>query len=400
MQRSAMTGAPVHKLDLADDDVAAVPAETATVVERLMLTNFRCYEQARIETGGSSAVLTGENGAGKTNILEALSLLTPGRGLRRAPLCDLVRRTGDRTATDWGVAARVSGPGGTVDLGTGVERGGDKRNIHIDGQAQRGQSALAEHLGAHWLTPAMDRLFVEGRSGRRRFLDRLVYGIDPAHAGRINAYEHALRERARLLRDGGRDPSWLSALEETMASKGVAVAAARIDLIARLAAYAGETEGPFPAAALSVVGDVEAWLVDSAALDAEDRFRDALRQSRDHDAEAGGASTGPHRSDFRVRHVASGQMADLCSTGEQKALLIAIVIGAARMAASECGRLPMLLLDEITAHLDPARRDALFALLRSLGAQIWITGTDADQFGGLRGHARFFEVSAAAVTPA
>ena len=400
-----MTGAPVHKLDLARDDIAVPRAaeadEAATVVERLMLSNFRCYESARIETGGCSAVLTGENGAGKTNVLEALSLLTPGRGLRRAVLGDLARKADGRgSAMDWAVAARVSGPGGAVDLGTGVEPGSDKRSVRIDGQTQRGQNALGEHIGAHWLTPAMDRLFIEGRSGRRRFLDRLVYAIDPAHAGRINAYDHALRERARLLRDGVRDLSWLGALEETLATKGVAVAAARLDLLERLAAYAGRSDGPFPAAELSVSGDVENWLGEADALDAEDRFKAALERNRDQDADAGGTATGPHRSDFGVRHAPSGQAADLCSTGEQKALLIAIVLGAARMSAAECGRLPMLLLDEITAHLDPVRRDALFEVLRSLGAQVWVTGTDADQFAGLEGHARFFDVSAATITPA
>lgn len=389
-----MSSAPAHQLDPAADDCAAV-------VERLNLTNFRCYETARIEPDGANAVLFGSNGAGKTNILEALSLLTPGRGLRRAALGDLARKdaTRDSMARDWAVAARVRGPGGAVDLGTGVEPGNDKRIIRIDGETQRAQASLGEHLAAHWLTPAMDRIFIEGRSGRRRFLDRLVYGIDPAHAGRINAYDHALRERSRLLRDGVRDPAWLNALEETLAGKGIAVAAARIDLIERLRAYAEQPNGPFPGAELAISGDVESWLLDFDALEAEDRLKAALANGREQDAANGGTATGPHRSDFRVRHLPSGQTADLCSTGEQKALLIAIVIAGARMAQSECGWLPMLLLDEITAHIDPKRRDALFAMLDALGAQVWMTGTDAEQFDGLRGHARFFEVADAAITP-
>lgn len=403
-----MTGARVHKLDLADGQSSAPGLDaTASAVEWLSLSNFRCYAQARIEPEGRPVVLTGANGAGKTNILEALSLLTPGRGLRRAALGEIVRRTNgetdDRTsgqvASGWGIAARVVGPGGAVVLGTGVEPDTDKRAVRIDGVTQRAQSTLGEHLGAHWLTPAMDRLFTEGRSGRRRFLDRLVFGIDPAHAGRINAYDHALRERARLLRDGARELAWLLALEETMAGKGIAVAAARLDMIERLRIYAEASSGPFPGAGLAVVGDVEGWLDACDALDAEDRFRAALEHGRDRDAELGGARVGPHRSDFRVRHLPSGQAADLCSTGEQKALLIAIVLAGARMAASECGRLPMLLLDEITAHLDPQRRDALFEMLGTLGAQVWMTGTDAEQFAGARAYAGFFEIADAVISP-
>jgi len=394
-----MSGALIHKLD----PVATLPLPdaSAAVVERLSLTNFRCYDTARIDADGHTSVLYGANGAGKTNILEALSLLTPGRGLRRAALGDIARKGEhrDARARDWAVAARVRGPAGGVDLGTGVEPGSEKRIVRIDGETQRAQASLGEHLAAHWLTPAMDRIFIEGRSGRRRFLDRLVYGIDPAHAGRINAYDHALRERARLLRDGVRDPAWLNALEETLATKGIAVAAARIDLIERLRLYAEAPSGPFPGVALAISGDVEGWLTDYDALEAEDRLKAAFASARDQDADNGGAATGPHRSDFRVRHLPSGQTADLCSTGEQKALLIAIVIAGARMAQAECGRLPMLLLDEITAHLDPKRRDALFAILSALGAQVWMTGTDAEQFEGLRGHARFFEVADAAVVP-
>ena len=397
-----MTGATVHKLDIASPGIAerSAPGPVACAVERLTLTNFRCYDHARLDAGCYPAVLTGINGAGKTNILEALSLLTPGRGLRRAGYGEIARRYGGHTAGEWAIAARVRGPSGAVDLGTGVVAGGDKRSVRIDGQTVRGQSTLGEHLTAHWLTPVMDRLFVEGRTGRRRFFDRLVFNIDRAHAGRINAYDQALRERSLLLRDGIRDSSWLAALEKTLADKGVAVAAARLDLIARLRGYAEQPSGPFPGAALSVSGDVEGWLGEAAAVDVEDHFRMALADSRAQDADVGGASLGPHRSDFHVCHLPSGQTADLCSTGEQKALLIAIVIGSTRMAAAECGRLPMLLLDEGTAHLDPMRRDALFALLRSLGAQVWMTGTDASQFADLRGHARFFDVANAHITPA
>jgi len=392
-----MTGATVQKFEPADS--VSMADATASVVERLTLTAFRCYDTARIETGGRSVVLTGPNGAGKTNVLEAVSMLTPGRGLRRAKLSELARTVpGEASQGRWAVAATVAGPLGTTDIGTGVAGGEDKRSVHIDGRAVRGQAALGEHLGAQWLTPAMDRLWVEGRSGRRRFLDRLVYNIDPAHAGRINAYDHAMRERARLLKHGG-DADWIGVLEDTMAAKGAAVAAARLDLVARLNRYCHDADGPFPGAALTARGAVEGWLEDGDALDAEDRLKRELTASRRQDADTGGAQTGPHRSDLGCVHLPSGQAADLCSTGEQKALLIAIVIAAARMAAAECGRLPVLLLDEITAHLDAARRDGLFDMLTGLGAQIWTTGTEPELFDGLRERACFVAVEDATLTP-
>ena len=332
-----MTSATVQTFD---SPRPAPRSGAAAAVERLTLTAFRCYESARIETGGRSVVLTGANGAGKTNVLEAVSMLTPGRGLRRARLGDLARTVpGEACRSNWAVAATVTGPRGETEIGTGVAAGDDKRTVHIDGRTVRGQAALGEHIGAQWLTPAMDRIFVEGRSGRRRFLDRLVYNIDPAHAGRITAYEHAMRERARLLRDGG-DAGWIGVLEETMAAKGTAVAAARRDLVARLNRYCHDADGPFPGAALEARGAVENWLAEGDALDAEDRLKTGLAAGRRHDGDTGGARTGPHRSDLGVVHLPSGQAADLCSTGEQKALLVAIVIAAARMAAAECGRLP------------------------------------------------------------
>lgn len=380
----------------ATESAAFAPA----LIERLTMTSFRCYEAARIETRGHTVVLTGPNGAGKTNVLEAVSLLTPGRGLRRAPFGNLSRRGPEApgTGSGWAVAATVRGPLGETAIGTGVVAGSEKRTIQIDGRPARSQAALGDYLAAQWLTPAMDRIFVEGRSGRRRFLDRLVYNIDPAHAGRINAYEHAMRERARLLRDEG-DPGWIAVLEETMATKGVAVAAARLDLVARLNRYCRDGAGPFPGAELLAKGDVERWLGEVDALEAEDRLRAALHDARRSDADVGGAATGPHRSDFGVTHLPSGQGADLCSTGEQKALLIAIVIASARMSAAECGRLPVLLLDEITAHLDGDRRDGLFNMLRDLGAQSWMTGTDRSFFEALDGEALFVDVANGVLTP-
>ncbi len=390
----------------------AAEAEWATSarlsVARLTLTDFRCYRAQRLETDDRSVVLTGANGAGKTNVLEALSFLVPGRGLRGARLADAARRQAGSEAPPWGVAARLRTPGGVVEVGTGrvTDPGGDgrdKRVVHIDGQPAKSQAALAAHVSAQWLTPQMDRLFMEGASARRRFLDRLVFGFDPAHAGRASAYEHALRERARLLRhgrDGSGDPRWLTALEDTMATTGVAVAAARLETAARLHQACSRPVGPFPGATLRVDGIVEGWLEDGPALDAEDRLRQGLAEARRADAVAGGASLGPHRSDLVVEHLSSGEPAAQCSTGEQKALLIAIVLANARLQGDERGSVPLLLLDEVAAHLDQVRREALFAEITSLGAQAWLTGTDRSYFAPLAGAAQYFTVADAAVTPA
>jgi DNA replication and repair protein RecF len=245
----------------------------------------------------------------------------------------------------------------------------------------------------------MDRLFVDGPGSRRRFLDRLVSNFDPAHLGRVNAYEHAMRERVRLLRTAAADGDWLTTLEDTMATKGVAVAAARIDVICRLSVQlAGET-GAFPCATAGVEGAVEGWLAEEPALAAEDRFRDALMSGRAQDATDGRAAIGPHKSNLKVHHLGNGRPAELCSTGEQKALLIALVLGIARLRACEQGAPPLLLLDEVAAHLDDFCRDALFDEISGLGAQVWLTGTDTGLFGGLAGRAQFFNVADGKVTP-
>jgi len=399
---SGSTGAPIQT-EATDVAPASAGAPFAATIERLTLTDFRCYDSARIETGGRTVVLTGPNGAGKTNVLEAVSLLTPGRGLRRSSLSDVARQDVGHSASPlraWAVAARVATPTGVADIGTGLtEPGAEKRTVRIDGENARNQAALSEYLDAQWLTPQMDRLFIDGRSARRQFLDRLVYGYDPAHSGRISAYEHAMRERARLLRDGGADTAWLSALEDTMATKGVAVAAARSELVDRLGRFCRSPHGPFPAAELTIDGDVERWLEVGPALEAEDKLRSALTASRVQDGAVGGAQVGPHRSDLHVRHLDNGQSAELCSTGEQKALLISIVLADARMAAAERGRVPVLLLDEVAAHLDQQRREALFAELLAIGAQVWLTGTDRSLFEPLVGEALFFTVAVGTVTP-
>jgi len=381
-------------------------AAPALAVRRLTLTDFRGYAGLRLETAAGCVVLTGPNGAGKTNLLEALSLLAPGRGLRGARLAEMDRVGADGSAAGpWAVAATVATPAGIAEIGTGrapapADGGRERRLVRIDGAPARGQAALARMLGVVWLTPDMDRLFRSAAAGRRRFLDQLVGAFDPDHVGRLAAYNQNLRERARLLRDGGADPAWLAALEEGMAGHGIAIAAARRAMVARLDQVCALGVGPFPAAALALDGAAEAWLDEGPALSAEDRLRAALAEARARDAATGGAAVGPHRSDLRVTHLARGLPAAQCSTGEQKALLIALVLAHARLEALERGAPPLLLLDEIAAHLDAARCAALFAEITSLGAQAWMTGTDAALFAPLAGTAQFLSVADARIAPA
>jgi len=403
--------------ETAEPRSATSGSATLPAVRRIALTNFRNYERLRLDVGDRPVVLTGPNGAGKTNLLEALSFLAPGRGLRRARLGQVVHGAlqsedvpdgHDGDSEVWAVAAHVETPDGPVDIGTAREvvrpAGGDqeseRRVVKIDGKPAKGQGDLARYLSVAWLTPEMDRLFLEASSGRRRFIDRLVYGFVPDHASRVSAYERAMRERSRLLRDGGADPSWLTALEQQMAEAAVAIAAARRDLVARLNQASAAGIGPFSRPQATMDGAVEAWLGDGPALAAEDRFREALKGSRRRDAEAGGAAEGPHRSDLHVIHATRGAPAAQCSTGEQKALLIALVLAAARLRALEHGAAPILLLDEIVAHLDETRRAALFDELVALGAQAWLTGTDRALFAALGDRAQFLDVADGAVRPA
>lgn len=381
---------------------ARSPAAPVAVL-RLDLTDFRCYETARIEVDARPVVLTGPNGAGKTNLLEAVSFLAPGRGLRRARLAEIDRRPalmgGDATpdvARPWAVAARLATPDGLVAIGTGRDgksETGDRRLVRVDGQAVKGQAALAGYLNLVWLTPQMDRLFQEGAAPRRRFLDRLVFGYDPAHATRLAAYEQALRERAKLLRAGGADPQWLAVLEETLAREGVAVAAARREVADRLDQAAARPAGSFPSPRLTLDGGVDGWLDEMPALAVEERLRAEYAGGRRLDAEIGGATVGPHRSDLKVRHAAKGAAAVDCSTGEQKALLISIVLAHARLQAGAKGAAPVLLLDEVAAHLDRTRRRALFDEIVALGSQAWLTGTDRELFAELAGRADFLTVA-------
>ncbi len=368
----------------------------ALSVSRLTLSEFRCYSFLRMDAGPQPVVLTGPNGAGKTNVLEALSFLAPGRGLRRARLGEVARREAGSQGP-WGIAARVDGTDGTREVGTGREAGSERRVVRIDGQPARSQSALTEVLSVLWLTPAMDRIFTEGAGGRRRFLDRLVLGLDGGHAARAAAYDHALRERGRLLKEGRADPAWLAVLEGTMACRGVAMAVARRNAVTRLNEACRRGIGPFPAAELAVAGSVEDSLATLSAEQAEVRLKDLLSASRRRDAESGGAADGPHRSDLKVRHAGKDLPAEQCSTGEQKAVLVAIVLGQARIQATLRGTAPILLLDEVTAHLDRTRRAALFDELCALSAQSWLTGTDESLFAELGKRGQFFRVQDAIV---
>jgi DNA replication and repair protein RecF len=396
--------ANITELRAVEAEPSASPGRSATAlwISRLSLSDFRCYGQAALEADARPLVLTGPNGAGKTNLLEAVSFLAPGRGLRRARLGEIDRAVagaaGPAADRPWAVAARVVTPEGPRDLGTGRDPakqnpgGRERRLVKLDGGFVRGQQALGEVLAMVWLTPQMDGLFREGAPGRRRFLDRLVYGFDPAHAGRVSAYEQVLRERARLLRSGAGDAAWLASLEDSMACRAVAIAAARRALLARLADACAAGVGPFPRAGLGLVGEVEAWLDELSALAAEGRLRERLAATRRQDAETGGAAIGPHRSDLAVRHLETDLAAELCSTGEQKALLISIVLAHGRLLSLERAAAPLLLLDEVAAHLDAERRTALFEELLALGAQVWLTGTDVEVFGELSGAAQFFRI--------
>lgn len=372
------------------------------------VTDFRCYTQARLYLDGRPVVLTGDNGAGKTNMLEALSFLAPGRGLRWSRLSEVTRIGASSQA--WAVAAGLHAPHLSVEplrVSTGLlpdaGQGTERRTVRIDGVTQSSSAVLSTLLAIVWLTPDMDRLFADGAGGRRQFFDRLALGFDAGHGARLNAYERARQERSRLLRDeltGRRaDPAWLDALEAAMAEHGVAVAASRCDALHRLTQMLEAHAGPFPRAVLALDGLLEGQLFDMAAVDVEDRFRAVLASGRRRDRDAGRALEGPHRSDLLVWHGETMMPAGDCSTGQQKALLIAIVLANARLLA-DAGATPLLLLDEVVAHLDARRRAALFDVIADLGVQAWMTGTDTVLFDALGARAQYFTVTDGAVLEA
>ncbi|WP_395828744.1 DNA replication/repair protein RecF [Elstera sp.] len=355
---------------------------TIPALSRVRLHDFRSHAALDLTVEAPCVILTGDNGVGKTNLLEALSFLAPGRGFRRAAIQEIDRQDGPG---GWSMQVALDTAHGSVEIATGrVPAQGDRRQIRIDGEPAKSQSALSDLLVVSWLTPVMDRLFQEGASARRRFLDRIVHGFLPDHLQHLSRYEAAQRDRLRLLREGegGKrpDPHWLAALEDTMASDGTAIAAARCDITQRLSLAMAAGVGPFPAADLAMLGTLEQALAEKPALEVEEDFRRTLRQTRPRDAAAGTTTEGPHRSDWQVIHRLKQMPAALCSTGEQKALLIAILLANARLIRTARGAPPLLLLDEVAAHLDPGRRQALAEELFSLGGQAWLTGTEPGLF--------------------
>ena len=378
---------------------------TAAFLRRLSLTNFRSYHAAQVELARAGpVVLTGANGAGKTNLIEAISLLSPGRGLRRATMEEMAFSEGDGS---WAVSAEIEGMLGLATLGTGIEppAGEDSapaRQCRVDREKVGSAAAFADHLRVVWLTPAMDRLFNGPASERRRFLDRLVLAVDASHSSRVNALERSLRSRNRLLEDATSDPHWLDAVEHETAELAVAVAAARAETVARLAAAlaaARDTAPAFPQAEVQLDGWMEQLLPQHSATEIEDRYRALLKENRARDAAAGRTLDGPHLSDLKVTHANKGVPADDASTGEQKALLIRLVLAHAGLIKDMTGFAPVLLLDEVIAHLDPDRRAALYDALAGLGAQVWMTGADPAAFGDIVSRAQSFEVRNGTVKP-
>ena len=378
-------------------------------VERVALMNFRNYASATLEAGPEPVVLLGANGAGKTNILEAVSLLAAGQGLRRAVYGDLARSGGDGS---WAVAAKVHGRDGRVDIGTGLNaptatstRAPASRILRLNGETQTGTGILADIVEMVWLIPAMDGLFTGPAAERRRFLDRLILCFDPSYRTIAGRFERAMQSRNRLLADGVRDPAQFAAFERIMAETGVAVAAARAQAATAMAEIIEQRRerdpaSPFPWATIAIDGALEASLAGKAAVDVEDDYVRTLANARERDRAAGRTLDGPHRSDLVVAHGEKQMAARQCSTGEQKALLLGLVLAHAELvAARQEGVAPVLLLDEITAHLDESRRAALFAEILRLKAQAWMTGTDLSSFAALTGKARFFLIDDGQVTP-
>lgn len=364
-------------------------------ITALTLQHFRNYASLQLHLKPHPVVLTGHNGAGKTNILEAISMLAPGRGMRSAKLKEIDSMAGD--GMPWVVMAEVSAHGQTSKIGIGrdAEAASEKRILKINGERERRHAALAEHACVQWLTPSMDQVFIEGGTARRKLLDRIVYGFDPEHATRVAAYEGAMRERNKLLKDRFKaDPYWLSVLEQQMAEHAVAMTLARRETVQRLTDHLAEPIGTFPRAEIAVQGTIESWLESGInALEAETQLAERFMELRGLDAAAGRAMEGPHRVHLHVIHNEKNMLAERCSTGEQKALLLSIILAAARARAAWCGLPPILLLDEVVAHLDVDKRGALFDLIRGSRIQAWLTGTDAADFQGLGADATHLKIT-------
>jgi DNA replication and repair protein RecF len=369
----------------------------ASRIARLILQDFRTYASLDLTISRPLVALVGENGAGKTNVLEAISLFMPGRGLRRAELSEMARNEGPGS---FAVSVTLDAPYGEHRLGTGLEPQGENarasRICRIDGMPASSPTAFAEYLRIVWLTPDLDALFRGAAGDRRRFLDRLVLAVDAEHGTRVNALERALRSRNRVLEENPDDRLWLDALEREVAELAIAVAAARRETVERLASLILETreqESPFPFATMGLEGEIDALVATLPAVDAEDRYRAILRDYRSRDRAAGRTLVGPQASDLLVRHGPKDIPANTASTGEQKALLIGLVLAHARLVASMSGIAPFVLLDEVAAHLDPRRRAGLYDALETLGGQVWMTGADPGLFQELDGRADLLHVA-------
>jgi len=371
---------------------------TPARILRLSLSNFRSYRAASLVIGERPVVLVGPNGAGKTNILEALSFLAPGRGLRRATLDEVAFSEGDGS---WAVSTEVEGTMGLATLGTGIEapRGDEQsstRIYRIDREPAGSAADFSDHVRVIWLTPAMDGLFTGPASDRRRFLDRLVLAVDASHSSRVSALERSLRSRNRLLEDAHADRHWLDAIEHETAELAVAVAALRAETVGRLQTALSATQGAataFPFAEIALKGWMEEALASQTASEVEQRYRAILRDNRGRDAAAGRTLEGPHLTDLRVVYGPKGIAAADASTGEQKAILIRLVLAHGALLAGMTGHAPLLLLDEVVAHLDPGRRRALFEALAELGAQVWMTGADPQAFADIADRAQIVDVT-------
>jgi len=406
--------ATARRADVADPGAMAGASGKRVWVERLRLTDFRNYRSLSLSVGPAPVVLSGANGSGKTNLLEAVSLLTSGQGLRRAPYPELARVG----ATAWAVAARLNTPLGGVDIGTGLAEGPDAdrrpersvarntgRIVRVDGEPQSGSGVLADHVEMVWLIPAMDGLFTGPASDRRRFLDRLIGCLHPSYRTLLGQFERAMQQRNRLLADDVRDGARFEAFERIMAEAGVAIAAARAVAVAELAAAIGARRDAgvgalFPWAELALVGTLESALAARPAIEVEDDYFALLGRERERDRVAGRTLDGPHRSDLAVGHGPKELPAKVCSTGEQKALLVGLVLAHCDVVGQrQEGAAPILILDEITAHLDPLRRAALFEEVVALGSQTWMSGTDPEAFVALGERAQFFRVEEGRITP-
>lgn len=384
---------------MADDPTMDAGKPARVSIGRLKLSNFRNYESLSLRLAPSHVVLTGENGAGKTNLLEAISFLSPGRGLRRATYTDVTRND---APDGFAIHAAIDTVEGSVDVGTGLAGnapGDTARRVRVNGVTASAEDLL-EYSRILWLVPAMDGLFTGPAADRRRFLDRMVLAIDPAHGKRVLDYEKSMRSRNRLLTEERTNDAWLDAIETPMAELGIAIAAARAELMRLINGMIERMpdDTPFPKADCLLEGELEQRVGIEAATDVEETFRRALHDGRARDRAAGRTLDGPHRSDLLVRHRPKSMPAELCSTGEQKALLIGLILSHARLTGELAGMAPILLLDEIAAHLDEGRRAALFDIIEELGGQAFMTGTDKALFKSLEGRAQFFDVSHGEVT--